>query len=109
MYYSAGVQPLKATGTIWMRCVIEKFSLYTQHLQHSINTAKKSQDHATLQGKFLKLMNAKCLLRYALFTGVLAEATHFSLVTQEQNIDIIHIVDSVENMKQLQTSAQEIT
>ena len=53
--YSAGVWPLKATGTRWidhkiagMWCAIEKFVLYTQHLQHSIDTAKKSQDHTTL-------------------------------------------------------------
>ena len=67
--YSAGVWPLKATGTRWidhkiaaMGCVIEKFGLYTQHLQHFINTAKKSQDHTTLQEKFTKLINAKFLL-----------------------------------------------
>ena len=100
--YSAGVWPLKATGTRWIDhkiaavgCVIEKFGLYTQHLQHFINTAKKSQDHTTLQEKFTKLINAKFLLRCALFTDVLAEAKHFSLITQEQNIDIV--------------SAQEIT
>ena len=79
--------------------VIEKFGLYTQHLQHSIDTAKKSQDRATLQGKFKKLINAKFLLRCALFTDVLAEAKHFSSITQEQNIDIIHILDSVQNAK----------
>ena len=104
--YSAGVRTLKATGTRWiahkiaaMGCVIEKFGLYTQHLQHSIDTAKKSQDHATLQGKFRKLINAKFLFRCALFTDLLAEAKHFILITQEQNIDIIRILDSVENTK----------
>ena len=83
---------------LWGR-VIEKFGLYTQHLKHSIDTAKNSQDRATLQGKFTKLINAKFLLRCALFTDVLAEAKHFSLITQEQNIDIIRILDSVENTK----------
>ena len=82
-----------------MGYIIEKFSLYTQHLQHSINTAKKSQDRITLQGKFTKLINAEFLLRCALFTDVLAEVKHFSLITQEQNIDIIRILDSVENTK----------
>ena len=50
--YSAGV----ATGTKWidhkiaaMGRVIEKFGLYAKHLQHSIDTAKKSQDRAILQ------------------------------------------------------------
>ena len=79
--------------------VIEKVGLYTQHLQHSIDTAKKSQDHTTLQEKFMKLINAKFLLLCALFTDILAEAKHFSLITQEQNIDIIRILDSVENTK----------
>ena len=68
-------------------------------MEHSIDTAKKSQNRATLQGKFTKLINAKFLLRCALFTDVLAEAKHFSLITQEQNIDIIRILDSVENTK----------
>ena len=76
--------------------VIEKFGFYAQYLQHSIDTAKKSQDRATLQEKFTKLINAKFLLRCALFTNVLAEAKHFSLITQEQNIDV-RILDSVEN------------
>ena len=104
--YSAGVRSLKATGTGWidhkiavMGRVIEKFSLYTQHLQHSINTAKKSQDRTTLQGTFTKLINTKFLLRCALFTDVLGEAKHFSLITQEQNIDIIRLLDSAENTK----------
>ena len=54
--YSAGVWPLKATGTRWIDHkiaaiwhVIEKFSLYKQHLQHSIDTANKSQDRKALQ------------------------------------------------------------
>ena len=67
---SAGARPLKATSTRWidhkiaaMGYVIEKFGLHTQHFQHSIDTANNSQDRATLQGKFTKLINAKFLLR----------------------------------------------
>ena len=87
--YQGGVRLLKPTGTRWidykitaMGHVIEKFGLYT-HLLHSINTAKKSQDHTTLQRKFTKLIKAKFLLRCASFTDVLAEAKHFNLITQE--------------------------
>ena len=43
--------------------------------------------------------NANFFLRCTLFTDVLEDAKHFSLITQEQNIDIIHILDSVENTK----------
>ena len=53
--YSAGVQPLKTKGTRWidhkitaMGPVIEKFNLYMQHLQHSIDTTKNFQDDTTL-------------------------------------------------------------
>ena len=42
---------------------------------------------------------------HPLFTDVLAEAKHFSLITHEQNIDIIRILNSVENTKQFRTSA----
>ena len=61
--------------------------------------SKETQDRTTLQGKFTKLINAKFLLWCALFTDVLAEAKHYSLITQEQNIGIIHILDLVENTK----------
>ena len=95
---SAVVWPLKATDTRWIDCkiaavgcVIEKFGIHTPHLQHSIDTAKKSQ--ATLQGKFTKLVNAKFLLQCVLFTDILAEAKHFSLIPREQNIDIVRILD----------------
>ena len=61
-----GVWPLTATGTRWIDHkiaaigrIIEKFGLYTQNLQHSIDTAKKSQDRTTLPGKFTKLINTK--------------------------------------------------
>ena len=101
--YSTNARPLKATGTRWidhkiaaMGHVIEKIGLYRQHLQRFIDTAKKSQDRTALQGKFTKLINAKFLLRCALFTDVLAEVKHFSLITQEHYIDIIRILDSVE-------------
>ena len=56
-----------------MGCIIEKFGLYTQHLHHSIDTARNSQDRTTLKGKFKKLINAKFLLQCALFTDVLAQ------------------------------------
>ena len=77
--------------------VSEKFGLYI-YLQHSIDTAKKSRDCTTLQGKFTKLIHAKFLLRCALFTDVLSEAKHFTLITQEQNIDIIRTKHNYERL-----------
>ena len=65
---SAGAGSLKATSRKWtdhkiaaMMHINEKFGLCTEHLLHSINTAKKFQNCTTLQGKFTKLINAKFL------------------------------------------------
>ena len=55
---------------------------------------------STLQGKSTKLIDAKALLlQCGLFTNVLAEAKHFSLPIQTQNINIISILDSIKSTK----------
>ena len=64
---SAGVRPLKASGTWWidhkigaMGCLIEKFGLYTMHPQNVITATHSSKDEGgkTLEGKFKKLIDA---------------------------------------------------
>ena len=52
-----------------------------------------SKEKTTLEGKFNKLVDAKVLLLYALFTDILSEAKKFSLVTQKSDINIIGILD----------------
>ena len=52
-----------------------------------------------MEGKFAKLVDAKVLLRCALFIDVLAEAKKFSLITQKSDVDIITIIDYVESTK----------
>ena len=52
-----------------------------------------SKEKTTLEGKFNKLVDAKVLLLYALFTYILSEAKKFSLVTQKSDINIIGILD----------------
>ena len=103
--FSAGVRPLKSSGTRWidhktgaMGRLTEKFGLYTQHLQNAIATSRSAKDKSTLVGKFKKLIDAKVLLRSALFKDILADAKVFSLLTQKHSIDIIKIVDSVESI-----------
>ena len=61
--FSAGVRPLKASGTRWtdhkigaMGHLIEKFGLYAMHLQNVIATTRSSKNRSTLEGKFKKLM-----------------------------------------------------
>ena len=56
---SAGMRPLKASGTWWidhkigaMGRLIEKFGLYTMHLQNVIIATRSSKDRSTLEGKF---------------------------------------------------------
>ena len=102
--FSTGVRPLKASGTWWidhkigaMGRLIENFSLYTMHLQNVITATHSSNNRSTLEGKFKKLIDAKVLLRSALFKDVLATAKIFSLLTQKQNIDILKIFETVES------------
>ena len=104
--YGCGVRPLKAAGTRWidhklraMERLVEKFGLYTAHLQNVISTCKILKDRAVLEGKFSKLVDAKVLLRSALFIDILAEAKKFSLITQKSNINIVEVVDYVETTK----------
>ena len=59
---STGVRPLKASGTQWidqkigaMGCLIEKYGLYTMHLQNVITATRSLKDRSTLMGKFKKI------------------------------------------------------
>ena len=104
--YGAGVKPDKATGTRWIdhklratQKVVDKYGLYSQHLQNVIADTSKQTDRATLEGKFKKLIDASVLLRGAVFIDVLAEAKAFSLKTQKDDTNIIDIVESLELMK----------
>ena len=56
--FSTGMRPLKALGTWWidhkigaMGRLIEKFGLYTMHLQNAIIATCSSKDRSTLEGK----------------------------------------------------------
>ena len=104
--YDAEVKPLKGTGTRWtnfevhkMYRLVEKFGLYVGHLNEVEAKTCKSTDRAALQGQITKLMDAKALLRWAFFTGVLAETEHFSMVTQRKSINIIKVFYAVETAK----------
>ena len=64
-YGGSGVKPLKSMGTRWLDHklratgrMIDKFALYTQHLQNFIESSKPS-DRGPLQGKLNKLLEAQ--------------------------------------------------
>ena len=104
--FRAGMRTLKASGTRWidhkigaMGGLIEKLGLYTMHLQNVITATHSSKDRSTLEGKFKKMFDAKVLLRCALFKDVLADIKIFSLLMQNQNIDILKIFEAVESTK----------
>ena len=82
--YGGGIKPVKSTGTRWidhriraMQRLVYKFGLYCQHLQHAIPEIKSSKDHAVLQQKFDKLVDAKVLLCSAFFIDVLSAAKNY--------------------------------
>ena len=98
--YTSVIRLVKGTGTRWidhklrtMNHLIEKFGFYCVHLNDIISTTTNSKEKTTLEGKFNKLVDAKVLLLYALFTDILSEEKKFSLVTQKSDIDIIGILD----------------
>ena len=100
----SGIKPVKSSGTRWidhklraMERLVEKFGLYTQHLENVIESTRNSKDKAVLQGKFNKLVDSKVLLRSALFLDILTEAKKFSLVTQKTDINIVNVVDCVQS------------
>ena len=81
--------------------LIEKFGLYTMHLQNVIRATRSSKDRSTLERKFKKLIDPKVLLCSALFKDVLADAKIFNLLMQKQNIDILKIFEAVESTKRV--------
>ena len=102
--YGSGIKPVKSTGTRWighklraMERLVEKFGLYTQHLENVLESIRSSKDKAILQGKFNKLIDSKVLLRSAFFLDILTEAKKFSLVTQKNDINIINVIDCVQS------------
>ena len=98
--YQLGTAPVKVTGTTRMDykihvmdCSVDKFGVYTCHLQHCISTTANYQDRATVKGKYSKLIDASVLLDCVLFFVILAKLEKFSLVTQLDKVNITEIVD----------------
>ena len=82
-----------------MRKLIDKFGLYTHHLQNVIADTSKQLDRATLQGKFNKLIESKVILCAAFLLDVLTEAKIFSLYTQKSDSNLIEIVGAAQSTK----------
>lgn len=101
-----GIKPVRASGTRWvehklnaMTRLVEKFGVYTQHLQNVIADTSKQCDRATVKGKFEKLVHASVLLRSSFFVDLLGPAKELSMVTQKNNLCITEVVEAVENTK----------
>ena len=75
--FGSDIRPTKAAGTRWidhliraMRKLVDKFALYTHHLQNVIADTSKQLDPSTLQGKFNKLIESKVILRAAFLLDI---------------------------------------
>ena len=82
-----------------MHKLVDKFGLYTHHLQNVIAETSKQLDRATLKGKFNKLIESKVTLRAAFLLDVLTEAKIFSLHMQKSNSNLIDIVVAAQSTK----------
>ena len=100
--YGSGVKPVKASGIRWidhrvraMQNLVDKYGLYTSHLQNVIADTTKQTDRALLQGKFNKLIDAKVLLHGAFFIDILTEAKNFSRTTQRSDIKLWSFIEEI--------------
>ena len=82
-----------------MRKLVDKFGLYTHHLQNVIADTSKQLDQATLQEKFNKLIKSKVILCAAFLLDVLTEAKIFSLCMQKSDSNLIKIVGATQSTK----------
>ena len=101
-----GVKPIQATVTRWvdhklkvMLRLVSAFRLYTQHRQNVIADTSKKCDHATVKGKYDKLVHASVLAQSSLLIDILESAQNLSLKMQKNNLSIIDVVDAVEKTK----------
>ena len=100
--YGAGVGPVKATGTQWIyykifavRPVIEKYSLYTQHMQNVISTKSDAREWSRLEVNTIKIGGCKSIAALWPLHRYLAEDKIFSVLTQRSNItDVLDVVQS---------------
>ena len=100
------VKPQRAAGTRWiahkleaLQNMLDKYGLYMQHFENIIADTTKRTDKATLKGKQRQLQKADVLLLGALFFDLLEPARMLSLTTQEQNVNLIKMVNSIDNTR----------
>ena len=92
--FGSNIRPTKAAGTLWINhwiCAIcklvDKFGLYTHHLQNVIADTSKQLDWATLQAKFNTLIEPNVILSAAFLLDVLTQ-TKSSVCTNRNLIQI---------------------
>ena len=83
-----GVKSIRATRTRWvdhklkvMSRFASNFGVYMQHLQNVIADKLKKCDHATLTGKYDKLVDTSVLKCWSLLIDILEAAQNLSLMT----------------------------
>ena len=95
--------PIEVSGMQWidhrllvMQKLVDKYGLYTSHLQNVIADTTKQTGHTLLQGKFEKIVDVKVFVLAAFVLDTLAEAKKFSLLMQKRDTIIIDVVESIE-------------
>ena len=100
------VKPHRAAGMRWiahkleaLQNMLDKYGLYMQHFENIIADTTKRTDKATLKGKQRQLQKADVLLLGALFFDLLEPARMLSLTTQQENVNLIKIVNSIDSTR----------
>ena len=105
-FYGKRVKPHRAAGTRWiahkleaLQNMLDKYGLYMQHFENIIVDTTKRTDKPTLKGKRRQFEKANILLLGTLFFDLLEPARMLSLTTQEQNVNLIKIVNSIDSTR----------
>ena len=100
------VKPHRTAGTRWiahkleaLQNMLNKYGLYMQHFENIIADTTKWTDKATLKVKRRQLQKADVLLLGALFFDLLEPARMLSLTTQQENVNLIKIVNSIDSTR----------
>ena len=84
----SGIKPVRASGTDCiehklnaMTRLVEKFGMYTQHLQNVIADTSKQCDRGTVKGKYDKLVHNS--VQSSFLVDLLGPAKKLSMLTQK--------------------------
>ena len=108
--FGNGFKPVKATGTRWINHriraigrVLNKFGLYTRHLNDLISRVKNSKTKATVQGKLNNLLDGQVILRSAFLKDLMTSAKYLVLSPKKKTRISSKLLNQSRKQKRIKT------